>query len=55
MADPGQTCIDSAPKDPAAHDGWFRAKVREALDDLRPAVPHEEVEARMSQKRAQAL
>jgi DNA-damage-inducible protein J len=35
--------------DPAAHDAWFRAKVREALDDLRPA------EGRMAQRRAAAL
>lgn len=29
--------------DPEAHDAWFRAKVREALDGPRPAVPHERV------------
>ena len=29
--------------DPEAHDAWFRARVREALDDPRPAVPHEQV------------
>ena len=28
---------------PQAHDAWFRAKVREALDDHDPAVPHERV------------
>lgn len=28
--------------DPDAHDAWFRAKVREALDDPRPTTPHEE-------------
>ena len=27
--------------DPEAHDAWFRAKVREALHDPRPTVPHE--------------
>lgn len=27
--------------DPEAHDAWFRTKVREALDDRQPAVPHE--------------
>ncbi len=27
--------------DPESHDAWFRAKVREALDDPRPTVPHE--------------
>ena len=29
--------------DPQAHDTWFRAKVREALADHGPAVPHERV------------
>lgn len=29
--------------DPEAHDAWFRAKVREALDDTRPSVPHRQV------------
>ena len=41
--------------DAAAHDAWFRAKVQEALDDPRPAVPHEEVEAHFSKRRAAAL
>jgi DNA-damage-inducible protein J len=26
--------------DPDAYDSWFRAKVREAMDDPRPSVPH---------------
>ena len=26
--------------DPDAYDTWFRTKVREAMDDPRPAVPH---------------
>jgi DNA-damage-inducible protein J len=29
--------------DPEAHDAWFRSKVREALADARPAVPHAQV------------
>lgn len=29
--------------DPEAHDAWFRAKVREALADTRPTVPHQNV------------
>ena len=29
--------------DPDAHDKWFRTKVHEALDDPRPAIPHEQV------------
>jgi hypothetical protein len=30
-----------------AYDAWFRAKVREALDDSRPGIPHEQVMAEM--------
>ncbi|HML83413.1 MAG TPA: type II toxin-antitoxin system RelB/DinJ family antitoxin [Thiomonas arsenitoxydans] len=41
--------------DPAAHDAWFRAKVQEALDDPRPAVPHEQVEAHFAKRRAEVL
>ncbi len=41
--------------DPAAHDAWFRAKVREALNDRRPAIPHDEVEAHFAKRRAAAL
>jgi len=29
--------------DPDAYDAWFRAKVREALDDPSPAVSHAQV------------
>ena len=29
--------------DPQAHDAWFRVKVREALADTRPTVPHQKV------------
>lgn len=39
----------------AAYDDWFRKKVREALDDPRPAIPHDEVEARFAARRAAAL
>jgi len=39
----------------AEHDAWFRAKVREALDDRRPAIPHEQVEAHFAERRAKAL
>ncbi len=35
--------------DPDAYDAWFRAKVREALDDDRPATAHDDV---MAQARA---
>ena len=29
--------------DPETHDAWFRAKVHEALNDDRPAIPHRQV------------
>ena len=41
--------------DPATHDAWFRAKVQEALDDPRPAIPHDEVEAHFAKRRAAVL
>ncbi|GHU11243.1 hypothetical protein AGMMS50225_16360 [Betaproteobacteria bacterium] len=41
--------------DPEAHDAWFRAKVHEALNDPRPAIPHQqlmdEVQALIDRKR----
>lgn len=33
--------------DPDAYDTWFRAKVREGLEDDRPTLPHSEVIAGM--------
>ena len=41
--------------DPAAHDAWFRAKVMEALNDPRPAVPHDSVEDHFAKRRAAAV
>lgn len=41
--------------DAVAHDVWFRAKVHEALDDPRPAVPHKKVEAHFAKRRAAAF
>ncbi|MBS1823374.1 MAG: type II toxin-antitoxin system RelB/DinJ family antitoxin [Acidobacteria bacterium] len=41
--------------DSAAHDAWFRAKVQEALNDVRPAVPNKKAEARFSARRAAVL
>ncbi len=41
--------------DPAAYDAWFRAKVRQAFDDPRPAVPHDDVEAHFAKRRRLAL
>lgn len=37
------------------HDAWFRVKVQEALDDLRPAIRDAEVEAYFAERRATAL
>ncbi len=36
---------------PDEYDAWFRAKVLEALNDSRPAVPHDQVEARFAARR----
>ena len=30
-----------------SYDQWFRAKVKEALDDPRPSLPHDEAMARV--------
>jgi len=38
---------------PEDYDRWFRATVQEALDDPRPSIPHEEVEARFAKLRAE--
>jgi DNA-damage-inducible protein J len=38
--------------DASAHDAWFRAKVQEALQDPRPAIPHDRVEAHFAKRRA---
>jgi DNA-damage-inducible protein J len=40
--------------DPETHDRWFRAKVREALEDPRPPLSHDEVEAHFAKRRAVA-
>jgi DNA-damage-inducible protein J len=36
-------------------DAWFREKVREALEDYRPAAPDDEMEAHFAGRRAAAL
>jgi addiction module antitoxin, RelB/DinJ family len=41
--------------DPAAHDAWFRGKVQQALDDSRPAIPHDQVEVQFTERRAAAM
>lgn len=37
-----------------AHDAWFRAKVLEAVNDTRPDLSNEEVEAHFAERRAAA-
>ena len=37
-----------------AHDAWFRAKVHEALDDSRPDISDDQVEAHFAERRAAA-
>jgi DNA-damage-inducible protein J len=41
--------------DPAAHDAWFRARVKAALDDPRPGIPQDAVEAHFARRRGSAL
>lgn len=33
--------------DPDAYDAWFRAKIREALEDNGPTIPHADIMAEM--------
>jgi len=40
--------------DTVAYDAWFRAKVHEALNDSRPGIPREKVEAHFTRRRASA-
>jgi DNA-damage-inducible protein J len=40
---------------PKAYDAWFCAETQEALDDPRPAIPHEKVEAYFAKRRAASL
>jgi|ERR1700691_4466033 DNA-damage-inducible protein J len=44
----------SLAKNAAEHDAWFRARVKEALDDPRPPVPQEEVKVHFARRRAAA-
>ncbi len=41
--------------DAASHDAWFRAMVQEALDDQRPASPHDAVSVKFARLRDEAL
>jgi DNA-damage-inducible protein J len=44
----------SLASNPAEHDAWFRAKVQEALDDQKPAIPHKKVQTHFARRRAVA-
>ncbi|TXE27166.1 hypothetical protein FOT62_22895 [Serratia marcescens] len=35
----------------AAYDAWFREQIQASIDDPRPDIPHEDVEARVAEKR----
>ncbi len=39
----------------AVHDAWFKEKIQEALDDMRPNLSHDEVEAHFAKRRDAAL
>lgn len=39
----------------AEHDAWFRSRVQEALNNRKPAVPHNEVEEHFARRRTAAL
>lgn len=39
----------------AAYDAWFIGQVQASLDDPRPAIPHEEVEAYFAKRREELL
>ena len=51
IADEGTLPL-TQPEDAKAYDLWFRAQVQEALDDPRPGIPHEEVEAQFNKLKA---
>lgn len=44
----------SLAKNVVEHDAWSRAKVQEALNDPRPAIPNEQVKAHFAKRRAAA-
>ncbi len=53
-ANEGTLPFTETPIDPE-YDAWFRAKVQEAIDDPRPTIPHQEVEARFAKRRRDAI
>jgi DNA-damage-inducible protein J len=53
-ANEGVLPLTPSPADPE-YDPWFRTKVREAMDDPRPPVSHEDVEIHFAACRSAAL
>lgn len=41
--------------DPAQHDAWFRQRVQEALEDVRPDLSEDEVQRHFAKRRAEVL
>ncbi|MEY3233567.1 type II toxin-antitoxin system RelB/DinJ family antitoxin [Aquidulcibacter sp.] len=56
-ANEGVFPIDIAPRGSSTEDfdAWFRAKVQDALEDPRPTIPHQDVEAHFALKRRKLL
>lgn len=52
---PDKSAALKAAHESAAYDKWFRAQVQEALDDPRPGIPHEQVQAEWAIERAELL
>jgi DNA-damage-inducible protein J len=54
VATGGMVPLEAQAEDPE-YDAWFRARVQEALDDPRPGIPSEEVEAYFAKRRAELM
>lgn len=52
---PDKSAALKATHEAASYDKWFRAQVQEALDDPRPGIPHEQVQAEWAIERAGLL
>ena len=52
---PDKSAALKAAHEAAAYDKWFRGQVQEALDDPRPSIPHEQVQAEWAIERAELL
>lgn len=54
-ARPDKSAALKATHEAARYDRWFRSQVQDALDDPRPSIPHDEVEAEWAIERAGLL